>query len=75
MDKYIIAEEAYKNGYAKGYEEAVNEFAFELKEKIWQMSNEEDIYVPYPFTFVDKVAYKLMDEMNNKRCVGKCNYD
>lgn len=62
MDVWTATEEAYK----KGYVDAINKFSEEIKEKIWQMSYDEDIYVPYPFTFVDKVAYKLLDTLNNK---------
>lgn len=67
MDVWAATEEAYKNGYAKGYKDAIGKFSEEIKEAMWQMSYDEDIYVPYPFTFVDKVAYMLEEEINKKR--------
>jgi hypothetical protein len=35
MDRYTATELAYKNGYKKGYEDAVKEFAERLKEKAY----------------------------------------
>jgi flagellar biosynthesis/type III secretory pathway protein FliH len=58
----MAAEEAYKNGYENGYEEAINAFTEELKEKMFQMCLNEDANIPYPFTFVDKIADMLLKE-------------
>lgn len=66
MDNYTIAEEAYKNGYVKGYEEAVKNFVKEVKEEMWQMCFYRGAEIVYPFTFVDDIADKLVNEMNNK---------
>jgi hypothetical protein len=59
MDNYTATEVAYKNGYDKGYAEAVDKFSNCLKKYMEKMCWDEDAYIPYPFTFVDRIAMEL----------------
>lgn len=62
----MATEQAYKNGYDNGYKDAVGKFTVELKERIWQMCWDEDASVPYPFDFIDKIADKLVEKIEEE---------
>lgn len=70
MDKYAIAEEAYNNGYSNGYKDALNKFTWELKEEMWRLCFHEKDDISFPFSFIDKVAKNLLDNVESENNYG-----
>lgn len=62
MDKYTATEIAYKNGYAKGYADGVNEFAERLKQVFYS----DSLGDPFIRNIINTIAEEMVGADNGK---------